>query len=79
MERIVKQQNYGLFNVQIIGSSYETMSGPKEDYTVIYSSNGKNLEEYDSKDYEAAEQDYNTICDAIRNVLHVIRSTVCGD
>ena len=79
MERIVKQKNYGLFNIKLIGSSYEAKSGPKEDYTVIYSANGKELENYDYPNYDAAHQDYDTIGNAIRNVLHVIRSTVCGD
>lgn len=66
---IVKQQTFGPFNVRILENEHG-------DYSVLYSGNGTRLEVYDSKDYAEAEQDYQTVCDAIRNVLAVIRQSL---
>lgn len=67
--KIIKQQNYGSFNVRIIQNEHG-------DNTVIYSANGTRLESYDCENDDMADRDYNTVCDTIRNVLAVIRNSL---
>jgi len=66
---IIKQENIGPFNVRMLRDS-------NNDYTVIYSANGKDLEIYECDNAQEVTRDYNTIRTAIRDVLKVIKESL---
>jgi len=68
---LIKQENIGQFNVRVLKDD-------NNDYTVIYSANGKDLEIYECDNSQEATRDYNTIRRAIRDVLKVIKESL-GD
>lgn len=64
--KVVKQQTFAMFTIKLVKNEHD-------DYSVLYLNGSKQLERYDCVNFDAAQQDFNTVCDAIRNVLNVIK------